>query len=393
MSHGKTLCRVCGALIEQCRCMDHKKEVSYGVCLSCASKDTDAKKFGVRLYGNFLTNGSFGRVSRGLEEGLKELGLLAGCVEVDVSCSDELELAPGSDAAIGIYAGNPSFVMVMTSHGVHSDNFVILAPNSTWLPDRLITSLRRHAKVVAPSSWGAEIVARYTEQVLPPLRHGVSRGFGPKGSLGASLLSSYERDGQFRVLHLASTDKQRKGTRELIAAWRSLVSNGRLGNHPHLEIVVDAPSGTYPDAEGEPTIGMSFRRLNATVEQMSDLYQQFHVVCQPSRAEGFGLCPLEALGCGVPIVASGCTGHHDYLTDQLAGAVAVATGSPSPIDDGPEAMAPSLDEKDIALALTKAYDQWTSLFSDARENASVVRSHWSWANQTKLWLQAMGFVT
>lgn len=349
------------------------------------------KPFKVRLYGSFLSNGSFSRVSRGLQEGLEDLGLLAGTVEVDGFESDEMGAAPGMDASVGIYAGNPSFVSVMTSQGKHDMNFAVIAPNSTWLPDRLLQSVRERAAIIAPSSWGATILAANGLQRFPPLCHGVSKSFRPYPEAGQLLRQMFD-EGQFRVLHLSSTDLDRKGTRQLIEGWKRAVARGALGPKPRLLAVVDAPDGTYPEADGEPTIAITTRRFNATEEQMPGIYQSFHLVAQPSRGEGFGMVPLEARACGVPVLATDCTGHGDHLkgTGIKDGCVIVDTGSLEPIDDGPGASAPSLRVEDVEEALVFAYANWRSLFDGARQSAAKIRQDWSWSNQTKHWLKEMG---
>jgi glycosyltransferase involved in cell wall biosynthesis len=122
-------------------------------------------------------------------------------------------------------------------------------------------------------------------------------------------------------------------------------------------------------------------RLDATPVRLAETYAAHHVVCQPSRGEGFGLCPLEALACGVPIVATACTGHSEWFTPQLQGAVKVEHGPDAPIDDGPGAMAPTVEPDAIAAALSAAYTHWDSLNQAAAAAAAHVREHWAWSAQ------------
>jgi len=342
----------------------------------------------VRLYGNFYSHGSFARVSRGLREGLEDLGILAGAMEVDAIDPSEMDSVPGGGATIGLYAGNPAFVGVMTSRGHHDMNFAILAPNSTWLPERLVQSLRERAALVAPSSWGTYVLSRAGVPTLPALRHGVSKAFYPDPAADEVLRKLYY-DGEFRVLHLSSTERQRKGTEELLKAWQRLVGQKRLGPKPLLICVLDAPKGQYAFAESDPTIRMA-GRIDATDDQMRGIYQSVHVVCQPSRGEGFGMVPLEARACGIPVVATNCTGHWDHMGEESQGCVVVRTGDYEPMDDGPGAKAPSLSVEAIEDALLSAYDNWYELFRAARSCSKMVREEWSWARQTESWLVRMG---
>ncbi len=112
-----------------------------------------------------------------------------------------------------------------------------------------------------------------------------------------------------------------------------------------------------------------------------------HVSVQPSRGEGFGLIPLQALCAGVPIVATTATGHSEYL--QLAaempgwrasysGRVLIRTGPEAPIDDLPGSRAPTVSPVDIANALAEARSRWPLLHAQAQAEAHLWRSNWSW---------------
>lgn len=347
------------------------------------------RPFSVRVYGPQLGNGSIARVARGLSEGLRDLGLLAGEVDMDASDSQEIHEAPGRGATVGIYTGNPTHVAVTMSGG-HDMVFSVLAPNSSWVPERIINNLRDRSAVVSPSSWGADVLASYGCQKFPPLRHGVSRAFSPGNAQSRALLHRDYKEGVFRVLHLSSSDRERKGTRQLFAAWQRLVRAGLLGKDPVLAAFVDAPSGTYVEAECDPTIRVTNMRLDASETGMAAVYQVFHAVVQPSRGEGFGMVPIEARACGIPVVATACTGHADHMSPEPLGCVIVPTGAPAPIDDGPGAMAPSLESSSIEGALRLAHEEWPRLFEEAGEAAAAVQRDWSWSRQTEIWLDAMG---
>lgn len=347
------------------------------------------RPFSVRVYGPQLGNGSIARVARGLSEGLQELGLLAGQVDMDAFDSQEIHEAPGRGATVGIYTGNPTHVAVTMSGG-HDMVFSILAPNSSWLPKRILNNLRDRSAVVSPSSWGADVLAAHGCKRLPPLRHGVARAFSPGDEASRALLRGDYEKGMFRVLHLSSSDRDRKGTRELFTAWQRLVRAKLLGENPLLIAFVDAPRGTYVEAEGDPTIRVRNDRIDASEADMGGVYRAFHLVVQPSRGEGFGMVPIEARACGIPVVATACTGHADHMSPEPWGCVVVPTGEDAAVDDGPGAMAPKLESSSIEGALCLAHEEWLRLFEEAGEAAEGVRNEWSWSNQTATWLDAMG---
>ena len=130
---------------------------------------------------------------------------------------------------------------------------------------------------------------------------------------------------------------------------------------------------------------------------MAKYYRQYHAVAAPSRGEGFGLVPLEARACGVPVLATTCTGHADHVRLQLEnypypypllghGVIEVHTGELEAIDDGPGALGPSLRPQSVADALERAYHGWAGYAADARAHASHLMERWSWPEVTKRWL-------
>ena len=343
---------------------------------------------GFRVYGLFVGNGSMQRVSIGVAEGLHAIGQLRGTVGLD---GVETDPPPGALAEYGFLEGPLSMVAKMHA-GAHRKRYAMLAPNSTWLPAAAIESAAKLATLVAPSDWGRKILSRYCpeESLASSFPHGISQGFRPDEASFAVADQKYD-GGQFSVLHMASTDMQRKGTAQLIAAWCEMVAHGELGLDPRLDIVLEGnPEGYRRIVEKGPerarnTVSV-LPRWNAPDQTLAALYGQYHVVCQPSRAEGFGLVPLEAAASGVAVVMTECTGHGQYI-ETLPAAVRVSHGQDEPIDDGPSALAPSVQASWVGEALLEAYRSWTDLAQAARENARDVRRQWSWQKVTELWLE------
>src|SRR5262249_32619426 len=55
--------------------------------------------------------------------------------------------------------------------------------------------------------------------------------------------------------------------------------------------------------------------------EVADLMRQSSLLVLPSRAESFGLVLVEALACGIPVVATRCGGPADIVTDQVGSLV------------------------------------------------------------------------
>jgi len=340
-----------------------------------------------RLYGKRLGYGSLATVMRGFEGALTKAGLLRGIYAVDEAGSFVDGECPtdGADARYGVYVGPLGAVGQMFERGKHEHHFVMVTPNSDQLPESLVREIagyqdRYDITLMAPSAWAAVVVAKFLPAwpilIVP---HGVSLEYRVLAELSVETRRAFQEN-EFRVLHLSTSARQRKGTLELIQGWQSIPRAGKL------LCVMDYPARlaleeALLDGEAGP-IDDSIKivdRADLPPERMARSLARSHVVCQPSRGEGFGLVPLEALACGVPVVATAVTGHTEYLSRATPGAVIIGTTKDlRPIDDLPGSRAPAVDPMDVALALVRARTSWLELQRAALDNAHIWRSNWSW---------------
>jgi alpha-1,3-rhamnosyl/mannosyltransferase len=121
---------------------------------------------------------------------------------------------------------------------------------------------------------------------VPPAKieivpNGVDAFFTPGGEEGDYLL-------------FAGTLEPRKGIDLLLEAWSSLPAP-----RPRLVIAGDRGWRTLlPDDERIEITGYVAR------ERLRDLYRSARAFVYPSRYEGFGIPPLEAMACGAPVIAT-----------------------------------------------------------------------------------------
>lgn len=347
----------------------------------------------VRLYGRAQGHSSHAQVTAGFSETLRAAHLLTGFVALDLAAiSNELQRERdalsglGGAATHGVFTGALGHVESMLQHAAHRQRWVMVAPNSTLIPQGLVREVRRVATtVLAPSDWAAGVLSELFDLPVLCVAHGVSRDFAVSVDLNGRRVSSYE-GGTFKVLHFSTSDRERKGTLELIRAWQLLMKERRLPEQASLGLILDYAARArlverLSDEELRTPKALFLSRVDLAPKQMAELLGSAHVVCQPSRGEAFGLIPLEALCCGVPVVATACTGHSQYLHDGLPGAQIVPHRALAPIDDVPEAMAPEVRVDDIAQAIVSAYERWSTLHEGAVRNANALYEQWSWRRQ------------
>ena len=341
----------------------------------------------VRLYGVDRGEGSWTRVSRGVKEGLEACGALASFLDVtrvDDPSYDSLD--EGYDASVGLTIGPPMSASVMVGRGEHSERLLMIASNSSWLPRNLMDRSGEFVTgYVGPSKFSIDVIRKHAdrEKKLYLYLHGVDSSFFP-------LPGTRKHEG-WSVLHLASTHMQRKGTRELLYAWGEALRREAIPKDSTLRLVIDGPRDVFLSEIHKATMGkiehantiVVLPRLDLSPEELRYAYAQHHLVAQPSRAEGFGMVPLEAQACGVPVLMTLCTGHEEHAELTVGGKVIIPDGPVGPIDDGPGALAPTVSPEDICEGLSVAYQCREELATQAMGSSSKTRDWWSWPRVTQ----------
>lgn len=363
----------------------------------------------VRIYGRAVGNGSLSVVTAGFKEAIEGAGLLEGLVALDKSGGDEeSEGPPGALAKHGVFTGNLQFVPLMRRGARHEYHWVQVTPNSDYIPRNLLAAIVElpNPRILSASKWGACVIRdallrmgvgysiRYTDGLehstgtqrsveIVTVGHGVS-GFAPVLEELESTRADFDK-GEFRVIHFSTTDGERKGTLELIQAWQLL--EHMLPGQPELNLVMDYHAGVALQDRLQalgialPDTVRLLPRGDMNADAMSRVLCRMHLVAAPSRGEGFGLLPLQARACGVPVVATLTTGHSaghlppEHVTrirqdEELA-----------PIDDGPGAAAPAVLPAEIAQAVAFAHAHWRDLSLNAQALAPDVIRDWSWKAQ------------
>lgn len=348
-----------------------------------------------RLYGRVQGNGSLAVVTEGFRKVLDEAALLAGVCPLDVAEGLEPDPVAGASARHGIYTGPLGQVERMFRRGVHEQYWIMVAPNSNRLPPDLVAMLTglqekcpRRVHLMAPSGWATDVVNKHfagDEGSCLTVPHGVDTAYYKVNVSRAEEMGRGTGLGEFRVLHFSTSAQQRKGTLELIQAWKRLETLWDPSRATLLCVMdrsaQEALMGALFDADLALPSGVRISpRADLTPQAMAQNLAWSHVVCQPSRGEAFGLIPLQALCCGVPVVATDCTGHSEYLGQggEAMGCEIVETGGLVAIDDLPGAKAPGLDCAEVARALLAARRRWSDLQGEALKYAPDWQRLWSW---------------
>ena len=137
--------------------------------------------------------------------------------------------------------------------------------------------------------------------------------------------------------------RAQKGTDAFVEAMIPI-----LQNHPNATaLVMGRATQKFQSYEDDlktrvQSAGLSDRILflpEVPVEQMARWYQALDLYVAPQRWEGFGLTPIEAMACGVPVIATRVGAFEQLVTDQQTGALV----DPDDIPALSQAIAETLD--------------------------------------------------
>lgn len=270
----------------------------------------------------------------------------------------------------GMLFGFPSWYGDIPAHsamvGYHVGDVDPLPPDWLWEIERACTT------VLTPSQWCAGLLKNLgVSRPIYVVPHGIDTDvFAPRASMRV--------DAPVVLRHFCSSPAlDRKGTREVIrAGYRMLKEPG-----PPFVLEVLVPRDAPLDAQGMEA-NSDRGRILIGKDEPTDAQGMAHkiwaadVIVQPSRAEGFGCIPLEALACGRPVVTTNATGHAEWFGSVEDAVVPVYTGDFQPC--GPVGQAPSLDEESLYEAMSIAVRSAENLQGTAMDRAKTIREQWSW---------------
>lgn len=147
-------------------------------------------------------------------------------------------------------------------------------------------------------------------------RAGVDIRFAPPGVDAKEFHPLRERclDGETYILAVGRLDDPRKNVDLLLDSFHRIASQ-----HPLVNLVT---AGSSPPPEsfwisvGKRGLTKRVRHVaKPSTQELVDLYQRASVFALSSDEEGLGIVLLEAMACGVPVVATRCGGPDGFVID------------------------------------------------------------------------------
>jgi glycosyltransferase involved in cell wall biosynthesis len=263
----------------------------------------------------------------------------------------------------------------------------VVSPHCAYLPLEFANSLLSNHSMLFPPSVFCQ---KQLRSVVPTLashvvRHGVDPAFRPLSDEEKQTIRWNDARARLRgpgvnFVHLAAGDLERKSTPLLMEVFARGLKRGLEATLTCVIGGIDLARMAMLARDLDPENGERIRvvpRLNAAPEQLRWFYAVFDCVIQPSRVEGFGMCPLEALCCGVPVVATTGSGHDEWMSVDK-GVVPVPTDallSPMPSEPLP---CPTVGADTLDGAIGEAVWRIKTLTIEAMEASEPCRHGFAW---------------
>jgi glycosyltransferase involved in cell wall biosynthesis len=255
-----------------------------------------------------------------LADGLKRIGESACITWFPHYCEllpDLLRLAkPPRDTDVvqanswtGFAFASQSLPLVVTVHHcVHDEAFAPYRTTAQGIYHALVVrpyesrSFLRADRVVAVSQFTADQVSRCFKGVRPLVIHnGVDTDYFCPGTQGST-----HHGMPFRILYVGNLSR-RKGADRLVEIMDTLGTQFALAYSGGLR------GGRLPERPNIRHLG------HLSTEDLRAAYRECDAVLYPSRYEGFGYVPCEAMACGKPVVAADIGGVREVVAHNETG--------------------------------------------------------------------------
>lgn len=165
---------------------------------------------------------------------------------------------------------------------------------TTVLPDNFVRWLSQYDQILVPCEHNVAVFgAHHPDVAVVPL--GVDHAVWSPGA---------DPDGPFKVLAGGSL-WQRKGLDKVVEAFQRAAIPGSVLEIKAAPHALDVPKVKWPE-------NIRLLRTWMGIEEQVAWFRSGHVFMAPSRGEGFGLIPLQAIAAGIPTILTATSGQEQF---------------------------------------------------------------------------------
>jgi glycosyl transferase family 1 len=334
----------------------------------------------IQLYGQFSDYASIANVSRALACELRRRNARAFVYTVGQSGSYKEPYLPvglENGARTGIYVGYPESAPSFLQG--HTFKVLVTVCETDHIPGTWVDACKEMDLIVVPSEWcRAAFENSGVKKPIIVVRHGIWSSM-----LDLPDVRTVEDHLTFLHVSGAASFPARKGTSPLLLAFRRFLTE--INGNARLILKMARTGGldrALSELELESNVILD-SSPSLTPPEMGLLLKCVDAVVQPSRAEGFGIVPLEAKCVGTPSILTNCTGHTEHFavnTDvQIPnGRLSIIETQGNPIGSAPEVYINDIFDGLVEFARSDAQHK-----ERTRDWSSKNARNWLWNQQLK----------
>lgn len=318
----------------------------------------------------------YGRLGVNLARGIEQQG-----IEVYDGLPSPVQADKRAQAAAGIGREKICNVALWVSTPSHMRGFwegqhvsIYSMWEATRIPESFRANLHEFERVIVPSLHNVELFSQYHDDV-----HFVPLGVDPE----RWHYVKRKPPGVF-FNFLIGGSGARKGTDLAYQAFRTLwPKEDSWGSGPIPRLIMKSP-------RGEEVMGPRIEIIGGRIPGHEEvaLYEDAHCYLQPSRGEGFGLQPLQAIAQGCPTILTDAHGHGSFAHLGWGLGSKMVKSAYFIYGDAGDWWEPSLD--DLIDHMRWVYNNYDAACEKASMSATVVAKEFTWERTTNRVLDLLG---
>lgn len=275
-------------------------------------------------------------------------------------------------APVGIYFGSPAnmrFSGPLLNN--HKYKIGVYVSELELSPMERYHLSHKHDLVVVPSQYVESIFRKHCVHKTMIVHHGIDQIFRYKPEV--------LKRSNFTFLYVFNNSQTggstiRKGFKELVEIFSELTVKYDV------RLIIKTDSLLEADLSKIKNCRITIDQRDLTTEELCFLYNSCHAYINPTRAEGFGITPLEAMSCGIPVISPIHSGLAEFLDSSNCIVISSNIGK-EVYKFGPNAgYLWDLSKKDIYDTMEFCYLNRVGLTQRAIERSESIRDRFSWKN-------------
>jgi len=182
----------------------------------------------------------------------------------------------------------------------------------------------------------------------------------------------------FGIIGYLDAGTDRKGALDLIRAFAS-----EFDKDEPLRLILKSsdPTFGYFTNLTDPRIKVIAEPYN--YDQLIELYHQLDCFVFPSKAEGIGLPPMEAMLTGLPVILTKWSGMEDFALSSVSYPLTPVRFEPRPLFIEQNGNWAIVDVKEIMYWMRYVYEHQDEAREKGRKASAFIRQKYNWPNATR----------